>query len=243
MKTNPSYQTLGYLLFFIGALAGLLFTGLATWADFEASMFDVSNYSDTTLPTLRCPVVISPRETGAIRASFNNPTDGKLTRRVRVRVSQKVVTRMEEEFLTLPLEPGETETLTWPVNSENVVWGRLILARVYQQRNHPLPSRSSACGVIVASMFGLPGSWITGLAMAGSPILMLAGFLLWKNNRRPNLSTARRISDRELSMKALAVIIILGILTTFLGQWMLGAILVVVAVLLVLTVMAQSTLL
>jgi len=242
MKTNPYFQKLGYFLFFIGALAGLLFNAMATWADFEASNFDVSLYSDTTLPSLRCPVMISPQETGTIRASFSNPTERKLTRRIRVQVSQKLVTMMEEQFVALTLAPGETKKLAWPVDRENVVWDRLILARVYQQRNTPLPSRSSACGVVVADMFGLPGNWISALAITVSLLFMLTGILLRENTNHPGPFTIRRLFDGELSMKALIVILTAGMLNALLGQWMLGAILVVVATLLIFTVLGHSLL-
>jgi hypothetical protein len=239
MKINLLQHKLGLFLFSLGALVGLTFNGMATWADFEASNFDMSLSSDTTLPTLRCPVMISPRETGMIRASFSNPTEGKLTRRIRVRVTQERLAVMEEEFVAVPLAPGETKQLAWPVDSENVVWERLILARVYQHRNTPLPSRSSACGVVVADMFGLPGNWISAGAITFSLLCMVAGILLRVNSNQAGSFTIRRLFDGELSMKALTAILTAGMLNALLGQWMLGAILVVVAALLVITVVGH----
>jgi hypothetical protein len=239
MKINLHQHKLGFLLFSLGVLVGLVFAGLATWADFEASNYDLSLSADTPLSSLRCPVVLSPGERGIIRASFSNSTENKLTRRIRVYVSRKHQTLMEEEFVTLPLAPGETKTLAWPMDSENIVWNRMILARVYQHRNQPLPSRSSSCGVIVANVFGLPGHWVTRSAITGSTLFMLGGFLFWKRDPRPVNAAAASVSDRELSMKALAAVTGASIGTALLGQWMLGAILIVVATLLAITIVGH----
>jgi hypothetical protein len=195
---------------------------------------------DTTLPSLRCPVFVSPSETGLIRARFNNPTGQNLTRRIRIYLSQRRVPEMQQEFVALPLAPGESRSLAWTVDGQNVVWNRLILARVYQNRNHPLPSRSSACGLIVANVFGLPGTLVSGLAVAASTLCILAGFLLWKRTSHQNSGTTRQTSSRELSMQALTVVIAAGLLNNLLGQWMLGMILLVMTTLLVVTVLAQA---
>jgi hypothetical protein len=242
MKTNTNFQRLGYPLFLAGALAGLLFTLLATWADFEATNFDVSLTADAPLPSLRCPVLLAPQETGTIRASFDNPMERQLTRRVRILISRKLSSELQEgEYIAIPLSPGETQTLAWEVGSENLVWGRMILARVWQNGNFPLPSRSSSCGVLVADVFGLPGAWATALAMFGSPILMVAGVLLWERSYLPDLKSAKRILDRERAMKALAAIIAGGLLATWAGQWMLAVIMVIVATLLIVTVIGGSS--
>jgi len=242
MKINTNHQKLGRLLFSLGALIGLFFTGFATWADFEAYMFDVAFYSDASLPTLRCPIIISPKETGTIHASVTNTTENNLTRRIRVHVGHELVVLMREESVILNLAPGETQKLEWKINSEDVVWERLILARVYLYRSYPLPSRSSACGVIVTNVLGLPGARIVVLVIAASFLSMIAGILVRKNRDRLSPRTKRRFFEAELSMQALAVIIIAGILTTLLGLWIAGAILVVIATLLIVTVLAQSVL-
>lgn len=240
MKINPYHPKLGLLLFSLGALIGLFFMGLAAWADFEAYLFDVTRYFDTGLPTLRCPIVVSPQETGRIRASVTNTTENKLTRRIRFHVSHGLAVLLREEELTFVLAPGETQKFEWKISSDDVVWERLILARVYLYSSYPLPSRSSACGVIVANVFNWPGAWIVAFAIVASLLSMSAGIMLRNKNNRPGLDMKRRFFDVELSMKTMIVVVALGILSTLIGKWVLGAILVIVATLMIVTVLAQS---
>jgi hypothetical protein len=68
---------------------------------------------------------------------------------------------------------------------------------------------------------------------------MLGGFLFWKREPRPGNAAAVAIFDRELSVKALAAVTGASIGTALLGQWILGAILILVATLLVITVVGQ----
>jgi len=89
-------------------------------------------------------------------------------------------------------------------------------------------------------MFGLPGIWISASAISVSLLFMVAGILLREYSDQPGPFTIRRLFDRELSMKALIVILTAGMLNALLGQWMLGVILVVIATLLIVTVLAHS---
>ena len=71
---------------------------------------------------------------------------------------------------------------------------------------------------------------------------MVAGILLREYSNQAGPFPIRRFFDGELSMKALSVILTAGMLNALLGQWMLGAILVVIDTLLIVTVLAHSTL-
>jgi hypothetical protein len=108
-------RNLGLAIFTFGVLLGLILNGLTVWGDIEANLFDVSIGADQSLKSLRCPLVISSSETGAVTASFTNTADRELTLIILARISESRLTVMREYRTLLPLSPDETRTLQWEV--------------------------------------------------------------------------------------------------------------------------------
>ncbi len=216
MQSKKNINTFSALIFSLGALIGFVFIGYASWADFEASLFDPAQRSDGTLWSIHCPVIIAPNETGMIRATISNPTDKKTTRRVRAHVSAGYVTYMDEYSETLELAPGESHKLEWPLNAENAVWDRFVLVRVILFSSYPLPARTGTCGVEVVNLFGLPGGFITALACITSLLLMIGGIILREKTEIP---ATRRFLGPTNVMKALAGLETAGMLSVLAGFW------------------------
>jgi ABC-type multidrug transport system fused ATPase/permease subunit len=220
---------LGVLIFSIGVLVGLaLFSG-AAWGDLEGFLFHSTTRGDSSLRSLRCPVFLTSAESGAIRARFSNPLERSTEFAVRTYISEGFVSMLREIREQLPLEPGESKQLEWPVTPDDAAYGRVILARVHVRGGYPLPSRHASCGILVLDVPSLTGGQILALALTASLLCMGLGAGLWIATHRP---LAGRSLDVVRAMGALAVTVVVGIVVSLLGMWVLGLLAVVVTILL-----------
>lgn len=229
-KRKRLLGTIGVLLFAVGAALGIVFYGAAAWGDLEAFLFDVTVDSDAALGSLRCPVVITSTESGKLSATFENPTERPIKPSVRTHISEGFVTLMRRIDDRPSLEPDEKQRLEWTVTADDAAYGYLILARVFVRYPYPLPDRTAACGVLVIDLPGWTGSQVTALVVVGSLLCMVAGVGLWVAGRRP---LSGRILDATRAMIALAVVVLLGMFSSFLGWWVLSGLLLMIALLLI----------
>ncbi len=102
-KTRTYQQKAGLRLFTLGLLLSSIIALIAIWGDLEASLFDVSIRPQESLSTLRCPILITEKESGTIRASFKNESEKSVEISVRAHVSQGFVTYLREENTRLPI--------------------------------------------------------------------------------------------------------------------------------------------
>jgi hypothetical protein len=137
---------------------------------------------------------------------------------------------MREENTALPLDPGETQQLEWTVTSDDAAFGRLVLVRVHLFGKYPLPSRSASCGILVIKLPYFTGRLIFAVILLISLLCMAAGACLWLIVNRPlrdlNLTVMR-------AMGGLAASVLLGILISLPGHWMIGGVVFVVTLLLI----------
>lgn len=236
---SRAIRILSAILFAVGILLGMALFGSAAWGDFEASLFDLSLPSDGPLGTLRCPVLITSGESGKISATFDNSSDRPVDRRIRIHISDGLVTLMREEKTMLHLASGERQRLQWTVNPDDAVWRRLILARVYTYRQYPLPSRTAACGILLLNVPLLTGNQIFALAFVTSLLAIGIGGALWVAANRP---LAGRMQHVTLVMAALAAVVVAGLIASLMGWWLLAGLLLILAILLALAVITYSLL-
>lgn len=233
-KHSKTTDIISLIVFSIGAIIGILFNGLAAWADFEASLFDASLQGDEVLSGLHCPVFIGSNETGRMSAAVQNPLDRTIAPKVRVHVSDGFVSLLREVDQQPTIAPGEGQTLEWTVTPKDAVWGRFILFRAFQYPVYPIPTRSSTCGVLVT---GLPinGQWFTALAVTTSVVGMGLGTWLWYWNNQPLKGRKR---DTAIAMIALGVVTLAGIIAALLGQMIPGVLIFILSFLLVVVLFA-----
>ena len=172
---------MGAILFLAGALVGLSLSGAVTWGESEARIY--SSFSGDLSLALNCPLIISPAETGVIRAEIVNLTGEEIKPVVTAEISHGRVPREIQQ--TFPLSSLKSKSVEWTVDSSDVIFQRVILANVLQSRYSDNPSRSGSCGILVFSLLGLTGMQTFALLFAASLILMLSGGLLWLYTRRP----------------------------------------------------------
>ena len=203
---------LGALLFLAGVLAGLSLSAVVTWGESEARIY--TSYNGDSRLKVKCPLMLSPVESGVVSVNIINPTGEEIKPVVSVEVSHGKIPRKISETLTLA--PGESETLQWAVDPSDVIFERLILVNILQSQYRDDPSRLGSCGIFIFSLFGLPGAQTFALVFAVSLIAMLSGAALWLYARWPLNKLATNIA--QLST-VLLVITILALLTTIPRLW------------------------
>jgi len=233
MNSKRILRTLGVFIFAIGVFFGMALLAIAVWGDLEASLFDTSMRGDASLTTLRCPVMMTPNETGRASATFENPLERPVTFTIRAHISQGYVTLMREIDSKLLLEPGETQTLKWTVTPDDAAYGRLVLMRVHLSAKYPLPSRDASCGILVVDLTYFSGSQLAAFTLAASVLGMAIGAGLWVVANRPLRGPAR---EAIRAMGVLAGSVSIGLVLGLMGQWLLGVLLLVISLLLIVTI-------
>ena len=172
---------LGALLFLTGVLIGLALSSAIAWSESEARIY--SSFNGERSLGLKCPLIISPSESGIVSTEINNLIHEDIKPVITAEISHGKVPR--EISQTVSLAPGNSEPVQWTVDSSDVIFERVILVNVLQSRYGDNPTHSGSCGILVFSLFGLTGAQTFGLVFAVSLILMLSGGWLWLYARRP----------------------------------------------------------
>jgi len=233
---NRVKAILGVLLFTLGLLLGIALASVAVLGDLEAALFDTSAAQGERLGSLSCPVLITRGEQGIISATFKNPGPVPEDRAVRIRVSARHVILMREEAAQVPLPPGASQRLSWPVDANDAAYGGLlILARVSTLRQSAyLPAQTSSCGIFVVDLPLVSGTAIVAVWL----LLSLAGMVgggwlrLAAKPRRPGWALGA----------VLIGLVAIGIVVSLWGLWLLGVLVLALIVLLLSAVFAQAML-
>jgi hypothetical protein len=221
-KNNKLMRVLGTLIFTAGIIAGIFLLIMMVWGDLEASLFSRGLEPEKHLATLNCPVFISPQETALVTAKLKNPTDKDWERYSRVNISEGFVTLTREIKATIPIKAGGNKTVEWEVYPEDAAYDRIIFFRVYINAKYPHPSLGGSCGIMLLDWWGLTGEQILASMMAAFIGLTVIGFILWKISTSNNLGGAWNAIN---AMIALAVIILMGLVVSYLSAWVVGLLL------------------
>jgi len=171
----PRLAWLGPLLFTVGVLVGLSLSAVILWGEIEVRL-DVP-YQGSTGLQMKCPLMLSPAETGNIEAVIVNSTVEEVKPVIIMDINRAkdrpVITQ------TALLSPKETRPLAWNVDGSNVIFDRLILVNVYQSPYRDNPSRLGSCSILSFSLPGLTGTQTLILLLACSLVGILLGGGLW----------------------------------------------------------------
>lgn len=215
------------ILFITGVALAVGLLVITIWGDLEASMFDASMRYEEGVQGLKCPVLITSGERSKVSAVFSNPHIRPVDRRVRVHISSGYATLMREIDARLQLEPGATEKLSWDILPEDAAFGNIIMVRVSSHRSNPLPSQSSSCGIYVLDVPTMSGQQVFTSASIASCVFLLLGAGVFTLSHRPLKGKPQKLAR---GMFFMIVVLAIGILISLFGSWMLGALLLVVAV-------------
>ena len=228
-------RTLGILLFSSGMLVNILFFALLTWPGVEAYNYFGYKPAQQGLTSLRCPFFLTTHETGQVTASYSNPSRLTLNPQFQVEISSPDLSdRMVD---TSPaIAPGETKQLQWAITSNDLVFGRMILAEVYQSPVYNTPDRVGRCGTLwvdapqLTGMQIFIGMLITGLLLTG------LGWWLWMKNTPSNRAGRSTVMS---AMLALTAIVLVGMIAGILGWWVIGVACMVLSLLLVVSTLGH----
>jgi hypothetical protein len=221
---------LSLVIFTLGVLISMYFVVMAAWAGLEAFGFANELGADKSLSGLSCPLILTSNETGTIKATVHNPLERQIHARIRASISEGVVSLARQEASLILLRPDESQQVEWTVHPEDAVYHRVVLVRVYQFRNYPVPSRSSTCGVLVYDIPWLKGAYLLILILLVGAGLMALGIFLW---RRENTEPDRKIKSFSNAITFLGGVIALGMLASLAHAWLLTAAFVLVSVLMI----------
>lgn len=213
MKGNSILMSwLGGILFLGGVLTGLVLSASATWGPVEANLY-TSLTADSRF-TVKCPLLISPKESAVVRAKINNFTNEVVMPVVFAEISQANGPRRLNQTVTLA--PKESTTLEWKVNASDLVFDRLILVNILQARYRDNPSFLGSCGIMLFSLFGLGGtltfSLLAFLSLAG----MVSGGTLWWRARQPRDAFATALARINSFLMGITI---LALVSAFMRAW------------------------
>jgi hypothetical protein len=206
----------GLVLFFAGSLLGIIFFAGLTWASLEANFYFGYNGGADAKLHLSCPHIITPLDSAVVTAAVTNKVDKAISPAVEAMLSGPII---QTTRLVPSIEPGQTQFLDWPVDTDNIAFGHLIMAQVYQYSSYKTGTAMATCGALYLNLPHLTGTEVYILLLVVSLVVAAAGFVLWLIATRSQPENAR---ERLWGMVLLAVIVLLGLLFGTLGQWLLG---------------------
>jgi hypothetical protein len=213
----------------------ILFFALLSWAGLEAYDYFGYQSAEQALTTLKCPFVLTTHESGQVTATYSNSSRLTLAPQFRVEISSPDLSNRTVN--TAPsIAPGETKELHWAITSNDVVFGRLILAEVYVSPVYGTPDREGRCGILWVDVPQLTGMQIFVGVLAAGLLLTGLGWGLWIARYRPKRADG---PDATGSMLALTAIVLLGMVAGILGSWLIGVVCLVISLLLILSILAH----
>ena len=229
MKTRLSFLIVfRWLIFFVGILLGTGLTAGLTWANFEADFYGFPRFTPDRLSGFRCPLLLTPHETGIIQVDITNPTERNVDPIIRFDVSTRAITDTQQTQFNL--KSGETKHLEYPITAENIDMGFFVFAKIFRYPAYPLAAAESTCGTLVIDLPVLNGVQIytfwLGLSLAA---ISLGLWLL-------SLKEDGKIFNPA---KFLAVVTLTGLFASVNLGWGLGLMCLALTVLLLLVMLQQ----
>jgi hypothetical protein len=170
-------------------------------------------------------------DTDVVSISLTNDTNQDLSPLIRTEISYFGAARSES--IHYPLAVGQTRKLVWPVTTEDMVFGHLVMARVYVYSAFTMPSQTDTCGTVMVNFPGLSGIQLFYLSLALILVCVLAGWSLWLAGSRP-IQTSELMALRAMALYT--IIVPIGLIAGFNGWWVLGLICAVISLLLTIAV-------
>lgn len=225
---NHKVSTLiAYLSYTAGLLIGLYLVVVVAWADMESAFYGFSRLANAGLRGFNCPPLMTREETSSISLRVSNTADNPISPAVRVEISTPLLVQEYNE--NLRLAPGESQKLEFPVGPENIDLRRFIFAKALVFSAFPRPNQEATCGIYIIN---LPGSGMVVLAVMIALSLLGMGWGLY-GMRKSAASDEWAQKHVVRPMTFLAVIVVLGFVTSSTGGWMPSILLLAVAVLMV----------
>ncbi len=216
MNNSFSYSKWGRLIFALGVLVGSLLILVTTWASIEATFYGFPRFGNQPMSGLSCPPMLTAAETGSFSVTLTNTTNRIIRPVLRVHISNAGLFRT----YTAPtdLAVGETKTQTWDISAADRALDHFIFVKAYTYAAYPLADTEAVCGIFLLDV-PLPGGM---LIYWGGFVASLAGLLLglWLIDAGKDHPVSRLNTTQAL--KAMAVMVAIGLYAGNIGLWPLG---------------------
>lgn len=224
--------------FIISFLLLLALTLTILWANIEAVMAGSAADADGPLKALQCPPIITAADQATVNLTVQNKQDRSSNFTVYTTISEGFSTFSSQYTERFSLDAGETQTLRWPISGENAVYDQIVIARVHQLRSGTQPSGSSVCGIYFLDTNSLTGQQLLvgtlGLGLLG----LVFGSGLWWQSQRPFYGRKKMLTQ---FFAMLTPLLLLNLLITLLGYWLLSIVLFVAMALVIAAAFDQLT--
>lgn len=216
---------LGRAAFFLGIIIAFVLSIIAIWNNIESTSYYFRGVKYPPFPGLRCPVMISPAETGVVNAIFTNPMEKEDTFFYRAEISgRSSSTRQVEGQIAVP--PRETRSVQLTVDSNDVDLLFFILVRMSVLPNAFHKSQEAVCGIMLVNILGLTGVQISTIALILSFLGMAIGLGIWHQTNNKSGSDVPRV------VQALGFVVIAALFAASMGWWTPAIVLCVITILL-----------
>jgi hypothetical protein len=220
MTMKKISRSFSYTFFFIGALLGLTLTALAAWADLEAAAYGFDRTGGGRLSSLSCPILMTANETSSFSVKVTNTTQRKLSSSLKTDITSRLMPIAS--YTHVELAPGESKRVEWKIGPENIEFRQFIFIRALVYASYPIPNRENTCGVFIVN---LPSN---GMVITWTMVVLS---LLGIGIGLYGLTQSQGPVDM-LRFKLFFVLVIAGLITSFMGWWIQGVIIVVISLLL-----------
>lgn len=222
---NPRFLRISSIVFFVLGLGmGLfLWTG-SVWADLEGYMFQPATYADQSEYYLRCPNLITTSDFGIISLGVENTDDKEARKVVRGFKTLGYLIYIASDETTLELQPGDSEVLHWYIYPEDAAWNRFVLFRANIISSVGTSLTTTSCGVMVIDVPFLNSNQLLFFILLGGTIFITLGIYLMY---RSSIISEKIEFYAEKLMIVLTVVLIIGLLLSLFGQWLIGGFLLI----------------
>ena len=168
-------------------------------------------------------MLMTKNEVGIFSVKVVNTTDKKIASSIRTDIATQVDPVTSYTFAQLA--PGETKQVEEQIGPDNLIFGQFIFARA-SVNAYPLPSSENVCGVFIVDLptNGRTITWtMVGLSLLGVSVG------LYGISRSQDSINAKPMDVRLLIL--LAFLVFAGIISSFLGWWIQGLLVIIVLVL------------
>jgi hypothetical protein len=226
MDKKYFFRTIGMLIFLAGVIVGMLMFGGVAWAYLEANFYGFEKMGGGHLTSINCPILITSSDTGTVSATFTNPTDNPVDFLVRADISNRSLFRMEPKMLHL--DGHQKVNVEWHVSSEDIDLRNFIFVQMLNFPYTKYPFRSASCGIIVLNLPRFTGQQVFTFAMFVILAGILGGLWLWESFGKP---MGGKLPEITRAMRTLGVLVLVGLLLSFLGSWLLAVLIFTISVL------------
>lgn len=214
-------RLIGVVLFTIGVILGMFIIGVSVYADFEATLFEVSIASDQVIRPILCPIFISRNETGLVTTTLKNSDENIREYRIRAYISKGHLILIRKLENIMQLDPGQSQKIAWEIYPEDAAFNHLILVKVLVVNTGRNTTQKGSCGVVVLNLPGeLKGQHLFLVLFVSALVFLVSGANLWLKYGRSY--TGRRL-EATRSILGLGGLILVGLASAAFGLWELAA--------------------